>query len=100
MLGWQNLANALVSKTSVRKDLQVQILLPAPNFITRNFQILYIMKRKLPSISMVLLTFLAVAIILQMTFQQAEQSTFSLAAAVLVIFVLSYLLARLYRMYA
>ncbi|MHA1954966.1 MAG: hypothetical protein ACW96U_13585 [Candidatus Heimdallarchaeaceae archaeon] len=58
------------------------------------------MQRKLPSISMILLTVLAVGILLQLTFQQAEYNTFSLAAAVLVIFVLSYLLARLYRMYS
>jgi len=55
--------------------------------------------KRASALSITLLTILAIAVISQLMFEQATQSTFSLAASILLIFVLSYLLARLYHEY-
>lgn len=55
------------------------------------------MERKRITIALILLTFLAVVILTQMTLVQAEAYEMSLSGLILLIFILSYLLAKLYR---
>jgi hypothetical protein len=55
------------------------------------------MKRDMPTVTMILISVLVIAVIAQLTLHQTD--AFSLASAVLLIFVLSYLLARIYYRY-
>ncbi len=55
------------------------------------------MKRDMTAVTMILISVLVIAVIAQLTLQQTD--AFSLASAVLLMFVLSYLLAKIYYRY-
>ena len=57
------------------------------------------MKKSRDTLSMVLLSVATIAILSQLLVDSADKSLFSLGGVILLIFILSYLIARLYQEY-